>query len=63
MFGAGKITEKSLFQFMSIMTNKVPNINPSPTELLSLHDYESDMFLDIFSQDFIKITAFIHAKK
>lgn len=50
-----KITEKSLFRFMNVVSRKVPGVNMTPTELLTLKEHDSDMFLDLFVHDFIKI--------
>jgi len=50
-----KITEKSLFRFMNVVSRKVPGVNMAPTELLTLREHDSDMFLDLFVHDFIKI--------
>ncbi len=40
-----KITDESLFRFMTLTTKNVPGFNPNPIELMSLKDIESDMFL------------------
>ena len=47
---------------MNIVSRKFPGINLTPTELLSLKEHESDMFLDIFVQDFVKVTETLHEK-
>jgi hypothetical protein len=50
-----KITEESLFKLLNVVSTRAPQINLEPTELLSLHEHDSDMFLDIFAADFVKI--------
>lgn len=50
-----RITEESLFKFMSVMTRKVPGVSSQPEHLLALSGHESDMFLDLFASDFCKI--------
>lgn len=50
-----RISEEGLFKFMLIMSNRVPGVSSNPTDLMNLHEYESDMFLDFFSDDFCKI--------
>ena len=57
-----RITDKGLFKFMNTVSRKVPGINHTPTELLSLHEHDSDMFLDLFAADFVKITDALHEK-
>jgi len=57
-----KITEEGLFKFMNVISKRVPGINSTPTSLLTLHEYESDMFLELFANDFCKISAALAAK-
>lgn len=40
---------------MNVVSRKVPGVNMTPTELLTLKEHDSDMFLDLFVHDFIKI--------
>ena len=58
-----RITDESLFKFMSIMTRKVPSLEKNPTDLLGLHQVEKDMFLELFSPDFCKIQAALRIKQ
>lgn len=37
------------------MSKHVPGITENPMELMNLHQHESDMFIDLFSDDFCKI--------
>lgn len=54
--GWGKITERSLFKTVLNITRRAPNVNMFPTDLLSLQEFETDMFMTIFYQDFLKIS-------
>ena len=44
------------------MTRKVPGVSSTPTELMNLHEHESDMFLDLFANDFCKIQSILQSK-
>ncbi len=57
-----RISEESLFKFMNLMTRKVPGVSSTPTELMNLHEHESDMFLDLFANDFCKIQSILQSK-
>ena len=48
---------------MRAVTRLAPNVNQYPTEILTLQQHESDMFIDIFAADFIKITAKLNEKR
>lgn len=61
--GSGKITDKSFFKFMNIASQPTPGTSITPTELLDLQSYDSDMFLDLFSDDFCKIEKALAKKK
>lgn len=61
-YDCDKITEKSLFRFMNIVSRRVPGINQTPTELLKLNEHDSDMFLNLFASDFVKITEALSEK-
>ena len=50
-----KVTDESLFKFMTIMTKKIPHLDLTPTKLLGINQVENDMFLELFSHDFVKI--------
>jgi hypothetical protein len=47
---------------MNIVSRRAPGINLEPTNLLTLSQHESDMFLDIFASDFVKIIGALDAK-
>ncbi len=57
-----KLNHRSLFKFMNIVSRRAPGINLEPTNLLTLSQHESDMFLDIFASDFVKIIGALDAK-
>lgn len=52
----GRLTDEGMFKFMNIMTKKVPGTNNQSTQMLKLNEHESDMFLDLFANDFCKIS-------
>jgi len=53
--GTDRLNEESLFKFMAVMSSRVPGVSTNPVDLMNLHEHESDMFLDLFSNDFCKI--------
>ena len=58
-----KITDESLFKFMNIASQPAPGSSSAPTDLINLKQHESDLFLDIFSDDFCKIQKALARKK
>lgn len=51
----GKINDEALFKFMHIASQPPPGSVANPTALMGLKSHESDLFLDIFSDDFCRI--------
>ena len=55
----GKITEEGLFKFMNIVSRKMSR-EVNNTKLLKLNEVEKDLFLSLFSEDFVKISEQLH---
>lgn len=55
MKGEGKITEESLFKFMRAASERPLSLPDEPTTTLSKAEYEPDIFLDIFANDFFRV--------
>jgi len=60
---AGKINEWSLFKLMALVSSKPSENSINQQELLGLHNHESDMFLEIFSEEMCKLTRVLAEKK
>jgi hypothetical protein len=51
----GKLTEQSLFKFVEFTSMRPLNYPKKPTEILALNQYPPDIFLEIFSNDYLRI--------
>lgn len=62
VFNEDKITEAGLFKFMEDASIRRQDISAIPTEILRLNEAENDIFLDIFTNTYSKITELLSRK-
>ena len=57
-----RISYKSMFKFMQVVSRRQPGVSQNPTDILPLNKVEKDVFLEVFQNDFIKIMATLDLK-
>ena len=62
VFNEDKITEAGLFKFMEDASIRRQDIAEIPTKILALDEAENDIFIDIFTSTYTKISKVLQKK-